>query len=240
MVLVWHIFVNAQQQQFIFDKKLVLKILQNSTAAIDSSNDIESTENRYVSITANIRNATNLTTRVRVKGFGGLNSNGFDSLASILHRKSFRPRSVVALCAEDSSNQIQRHKRIVEYGRRQWNDAIVRFQREIVFAVDTQNYPNFTFSFSDRNVSITYVALTMNVCIPFRVYILNGPMNNSWIFYSLTLSFSVNCVVVREQTPGAIVFSNKVLFNEHEFRATVYELNKEMFSTDLVVYGHRF
>lgn len=150
-------------------QKFVFKFLQNSTAAIDYSKAIDSTENRHITITANVQNATNLTTRVRVKGFGGLNSNGFDSLASILHRTSFRPRWVTALCAEDSSNQIQRHKRVVEYGRRHSNDAIVRFQREIVTA-DSPNYPNFTFSFSDKNVTITYVALTMNVCIPFRLH----------------------------------------------------------------------
>lgn len=144
--------------------------------------------------TANIVNTTSLTTRIGIKGFDGINSGGFDALANILHRMRFKRRSIAVLCATHPTEHTKRQKRIIEYGQRSASDAIVRFQKETV-AASSANYPKFTFDFSDPYVNITYVALTMTVCISFvfyfsLVYILAGhPQNNNDQLFPLLFPF---------------------------------------------------
>lgn len=107
-------------------------------------------------------NATNLAVRVLVRGFGGFSSDAFANLAPILQRKTFRRRSLAALCTNRTVDQRQQRRRL-EYGARHENDSIVRFQREAVQA-DSWTYPSLAFDYADSRVNITYVALTMNVC----------------------------------------------------------------------------
>lgn len=108
----------------------------------------------------NVINAINLTSTVEVRGLHGRNydvyGHAYDKLES---------RSYAFICARPTIVSSEAHqKRLIEFGQRQPNDFIVRFQYH------GSDEGKLNLDFHDPNIKINYILVAVDVRIPIELF----------------------------------------------------------------------
>lgn len=173
---------------------------------------------RVVEANARIRNASNFAINIKVFGFSsGVSVHSFRFLQ--LPRSISTPRSFALMCSAVPNRRWQK-RRTLEYGKRVYNDFLIRFERHQALT-RTSKFPSHTFHFFDGDININYVKLTIDVSCHSTG---TARIDNFRNFCCL-------------QSPTAIVFSNKIILEKYKFFARVFGTDLRTFTTEMYIYG---
>lgn len=191
-------------------------------------------KSRIVDATVHIQNATDFTSNITIQGQPGFKFDVIDGLDRLLNIKMFKPRSYSFICTEHETKHFKRKTIIYEFGTRHIDDFLAYYQSEAI--VVDKSMPKFTFHFQNPVVNISYVALSSDV----SKVIFDEYQHISFDVRKLVIfgEFQMNIILLFIfQSPWAIFFHNRIHKTQHEFRTTVYGLNRRPFKAELIVYG---
>lgn len=134
---------------------------QESKADIDFSKSTDIKKTRYVNATVHIRNATDFSSKIAIKGKPGFKFDALEGLDHLLDIKMINPRPYGLICTENNVKHFKKKKTIFEFGNRRAGDFPVHYRSERVSGKNSR--PKITFEFDDALVNITYVALNTDV-----------------------------------------------------------------------------
>lgn len=169
---------------------------------------------RVIESNANIQNASKFNVSIHISGIA---PNERIETYALLLDELVKPRSIAILCAAPvTSSRRRSNYRALELGKRIDGDFLVRFERH-----QFQGKHSYTLRFFDETVIINYVKLKIKV----RHKQLRANIINSFSNFSTF------------QSSTAIVFSNRVIFREHNFAATIYTVDHTSFTAEMIIYG---
>lgn len=121
---------------------------------MDYSKEIDVDRQHFVDATITVMNATNFTSSVEVRGFGGIS---IDGISILLPSKQVKPRSYAFICTQIDREKKLQPKPLIEFGTRMQDDFLLQYRREY------SNNRKLSFHFYDQYLNITYILVKVNV-----------------------------------------------------------------------------